>query len=47
MRPLLIRHGVVAYRRGNVAIGLLGPGQVVFPYPASPRRAPPSLTWSP
>jgi len=33
MRPLLIRHGVVAYRRGNVAIGLLGPGQVVFPVP--------------
>jgi len=33
VRPLVIRQGVVAYRRGNVAIGLLGPGQVVFPVP--------------
>lgn len=33
VRPLLIRQGVVAYRRGNIAIGLLGPGQVVVPVP--------------
>ena len=32
-KPLLIRQGVVAYRRGNVAIGLLGPGQVALPIP--------------
>jgi hypothetical protein len=32
-RPLLIRQGVVAYRKGNVAIGLLGPGHVVPPVP--------------
>jgi CRP-like cAMP-binding protein len=32
-RPLLIRQGVVAYRRKNVAIGLLGPGQVALPVP--------------
>lgn len=32
-RPLLIRQGVVAYRKGNVAIGLLGPGQVALPVP--------------
>lgn len=32
-RPLLIEQGVVAYRRGNVAIGLLGPGQVALPVP--------------
>jgi CRP-like cAMP-binding protein len=33
VKPLLIRQGVVAYRRGNVAIGLLGPGQIAFPVP--------------
>lgn len=32
-KPLLIRQGVVAYRRGHVAIGLLGPGQLVPPVP--------------
>jgi CRP-like cAMP-binding protein len=32
-RPLRILQGVVAYRRGNVAIGLLGPGQVALPVP--------------
>jgi len=32
-RPLRIRQGVVAYRKGNVAIGLLGPGHVVLPVP--------------
>lgn len=34
--PLLIRQGVVAYRRGSVAIGLLGPGQVALPLPGVP-----------
>jgi hypothetical protein len=34
--PLLIRQGVVAYRKGNVAIGLLGPGQVALPTPGVP-----------
>jgi len=33
VRPLRIRQGVVAYRRGNIAIGLLGPGQVILPVP--------------
>lgn len=33
VRPVLIRQGVVAYRRGNVAIGLLGPGQIALPIP--------------
>lgn len=32
-KPLRIQQGVVAYRRGNVAIGLLGPGQVALPVP--------------
>lgn len=32
-RPLRIQQGVVAYRKGNVAIGLLGPGHVVLPVP--------------
>jgi CRP-like cAMP-binding protein len=32
-QPLLIQKGVVAYRRGNVAIGFLGPGQVALPVP--------------
>jgi hypothetical protein len=36
VRPLLIRQGVVVYRRGNVAIGLLGPGQVALPTPGVP-----------
>ena len=29
----MIRQGVVAYRRGNVAIGFLGPGQIALPIP--------------
>jgi CRP-like cAMP-binding protein len=33
VRALRIQQGVVAYRRGNVAIGLLGPGQVALPVP--------------
>jgi hypothetical protein len=32
-RPLRIRQGIVAYRKGNVSIGLLGPGQVALPVP--------------
>jgi CRP-like cAMP-binding protein len=32
-RPLMIQQGVVAYRRGNVAVGLLGPGQLALPVP--------------
>ncbi len=32
-RPLLIKQGVVAYRRGQVSVGLLGPGQVALPVP--------------
>lgn len=36
IRPLLIRQGVVVYRRGTVAIGLLGPGQVALPVPGVP-----------
>lgn len=36
-RPLLIRQGVVAYRRGSVAIGILGPGQVALPTPGLPQ----------
>ena len=38
--PLLIRQGVVAYRRGNVAIGFLGPGQIALPIPGVPGRGP-------
>jgi len=33
VEPLRIEQGVVAYRRGNVAIGLLGPGHVALPTP--------------
>jgi hypothetical protein len=36
LKPLLIRQGVVAYRKGNVAIGLLGPGQIALPVPGVP-----------
>lgn len=36
-QPLLIRSGVVAYRRGSVAIGILGPGQVALPTPGLPQ----------
>lgn len=32
-RPLRIHQGIVAYRKGNVSIGLLGPGQVALPVP--------------
>jgi hypothetical protein len=39
-RPLKILQGVVAYRRGNVAIGLLGPGQVALPIPGVPGSGP-------
>jgi hypothetical protein len=39
-QPLLIHQGVVAYRRGNVAIGLLGPGQVALPVPGVGSPAP-------
>src|SRR3569833_3825440 len=39
-KPLLIRQGVVAYRRGNVAIGFLGPGQIAFPVPGVPSGEP-------
>lgn len=31
--PLRVKKGIVAYRRGNIAIGLLGPGQVILPVP--------------
>lgn len=31
--PLQIHQGIVAYRKGNVSIGLLGPGQVALPIP--------------
>lgn len=33
VRALRIRNGVVAYRKGTVAIGLLGPGQLALPVP--------------
>lgn len=33
VKPLLIKQGIVAYRRGQVAIGILGPGQFVLPVP--------------
>lgn len=33
VRPVIVRSGVVAYRRGSVAIGLIGPGQVALPVP--------------
>lgn len=36
VRPLHIRQGVAVYRCGNVAIGLLGPGQVALPTPGVP-----------
>ena len=39
-RPLMIRQGVVAYRKGNVAIGLLGPNQVALPVPGVPATGP-------
>ncbi len=39
LKPLLIRQGIVAYRRGNVAIGLLGPGQIILPTPGVPGAA--------
>lgn len=39
-RPLVIRQGVVAYRRGNVAIGLLGPGEIAMPVPGVPDGGP-------
>jgi hypothetical protein len=32
-QPLRIHQGIVAYRKGNVSIGLLGPGQVALPVP--------------
>jgi hypothetical protein len=32
-KPLRIHQGIVAYRKGNVSIGLLGPGQVALPVP--------------
>jgi CRP-like cAMP-binding protein len=38
--PLRIRHGVVAYRSGSAAIGLLGPGQVALPIPGLPSQGP-------
>lgn len=40
LRPLRIRQGVVAYRRGAVAIGLLGPGHLVLPVPGVPVSGP-------
>jgi hypothetical protein len=45
LRPLLIRQGVVAYRRGSVAIGFIGPGQIALPVPgvAGPTTAPTGL----
>jgi hypothetical protein len=33
VKPLRIQQGVVAYRRGNIAIGLIGPGQIAVPVP--------------
>ena len=38
IQPLRIQQGVVAYRRGGVAIGLLGPGHVVLPVPGVASR---------
>lgn len=38
-QPLRIEQGVVAYRKGSVAIGLLGPGQVALPVPGVPGEA--------
>lgn len=32
-QPLEIHQGIVAYRKGNVSIGLLGPGHVALPVP--------------
>ncbi|MFN3648734.1 MAG: Crp/Fnr family transcriptional regulator [Armatimonadota bacterium] len=40
VKPLVIRQGVVAYRRGSVAIGLMGPGEVVLPIPGTPKLGP-------
>ena len=31
--PLRVSKGIVAYRRGEVSIGLIGPGQVAMPVP--------------
>lgn len=39
-RPFRVREGIVAYRRGGSAIGLLGPGQVALPVPGVPCDAP-------
>jgi hypothetical protein len=39
-KPLRIRQGVVAYRRGGVSVGLLGPGQVALPVPGVPGAGP-------
>ena len=39
-RPIRIRQGVVAYRKGNIALGLLGPGHVAFPIPGVPTDGP-------
>lgn len=33
VRPIRIQGGVVAYRRADAAIGMLGPGQIVLPVP--------------
>jgi len=33
VRPIRIQGGVVAYRRADAAIGMLGPGQVILPVP--------------
>lgn len=40
VRPIRIRQGVVAYRRGNIAFGLVGPGQVATPVPGVPLDGP-------
>jgi hypothetical protein len=39
-QPLLLRRGIVAYRLGSIAIGLIGPGQIALPVPGVPTRGP-------
>jgi CRP-like cAMP-binding protein len=33
LKPLRVRQGILAYRRGNIGVGILGPGQVALPVP--------------
>jgi len=38
LQPVRVKQGIVAYKRGKVAVGLIGPGEIALPVPGVPTQ---------